>query len=211
MGSSKENLYVDISDSSRTRFLSMEQICWGNWNVGSPGPRGCSTQACAVRWQVREWLWSRVETTSHLFSLLCPGSVRGENKTTAVHFSEALVICAVSAGSVTTEGWPSQYLGSADWCRGCFACRRFVRRFTAVKCSSMRKGVNSGCPRANFPCKILKENHCNNPVSSKTCEKNRNLDSNLRKETKVGKRRSLDFSNTKFSIFPAFCWFTQKS
>ena len=67
--------------------------------------------------------------------------------------------------------------------------------FTAVKRSSMRKGVHSGLPRANFPRKILKENHCNN----------QNLDSNLRKETKAGKMRSLDFSNTKFSTFPAFC------
>ena len=28
----------------------------------------------------------------------------------------------------------------------------------------MRKGVNSGRPRANFPRKILKENYYNNPV-----------------------------------------------
>ena len=62
---------------------------------------------------------------------------------------------------------------------------------------------NSGRPRANFPRKILKETYCNNPVWSRNiCEKNRNLDSNLRKKT------NWDFSKTKFSILPAFCWFT---
>ena len=35
--------------------------------------------------------------------------------------------------------------------------------FTAVKRSSMRKGVSSGRQRAKFPRKILKENHCNKP------------------------------------------------
>ena len=71
--------------------------------------------------------------------------------------------------------------------------RRLVNVSFGFHRGQMLKGFNSGRPRANFPHKILKEKHCNN------------LNSNLRKETKVGKRRSLDFSNTKFGIFPAFC------
>ena len=63
-------------------------------------------------------------------------------------------------------------------------------------------------PARQFPAQNFKENHCNSPVSRKIFEKNRNLDSNLWKKTKVGKRRSLGLVRRlpkKLGVFKTRC------
>lgn len=72
----------------------------------------------------------------------------------------------------------------------------------------MRKGINFGRPRANLSRKISKENTRNNCCLAKEARDHWNVHRNLLKKTKVGKRKTGDFSNTKLIQVQVSCWFT---
>ena len=61
--------------------------------------------------------------------------------------------------------------------------------------------------RADFPRKISKENTRNNFCLTIWVKENWNLIRNLWKETKVGKRRTREFSNRKLIQVRVSCWF----
>ena len=77
----------------------------------------------------------------------------------------------------------------------------------SVCTSGMHEEINSGQPRADFPRKISKENTRNNFCLTIWVKENWNLIRNLWKETKVGKRRTREFSNTKLIQVRVSCWF----